>query len=270
MRILFLAWVLFAFQATHAASTSDIGDLVKDLSDDRFEVREDANIKLGRLPSKYAKKFALMSRDGQYDLETRTRLLRASRIIYLRKIFPTTERYLRLFGLIGFEYEAINYDEEYGCEGDRDWAEEEVEEEAEDGEEGPPWENGYKVVVTYPDTDADDKLRRWDLVIEVDGESPEEFFEVPISSDYNYSHYGPALAGKEYEFTVRRFSNIKAIEKRGWLHPPEAGEYKDIKIKVRAGHKNVWHVDQDVLEDIKKHGWIAFIESLPPVAPASP
>ena len=199
--------------------------LVERLGHEEFEVREDASGALvDDFPGDNVEKYLDLAERYKSRLEVSMRLRRAAKELFLRKVLPARAEYRRIMGVIGFSYSTqYNGYTVY--------------------KEGVPRENKYypnykskpmgiRVDSVWMCGPADGKLRKWDVIVRVDGKSYKDFISPALAK------HGPVEAGREYELTIRRYKEIEKIEKRGRgeiLFREDA--YELLTIKVVAGTK---------------------------------
>lgn len=224
--------LILALLVSFSASASELETLLARLEADDFDVRETATLELGQYPTEYAKKFLDMSRSAK-DSEIAYRLLVASRLVFENTIMISDPRWLRLYGTLE-------------ADGDMHWVYVQQQPEAE--------VYGYNVsgiLINFIVTDgvSDNKLYAWDFVVAINGK--QEFNPMPIE------------AGKEYEVTVHRYSDVEKIKTDG-LNSNSNLEFKELKVKITAGWKEERFVDQSAKENVREITWREYLIANPP------
>ena len=211
-----------------------------------FEEREAAEDSLLELPKEYF--FVLLdAREKEVMNEARPeviyRLTNAAVRLFYAKVLPTIRSYTDLWGDVGYsardQYESYEYYED----GDGG------------GSYGPyPYGDtiGHTVMFVDPFGPADGKLRKWDVIIEVNGVDPSEFF----SDIYYYDESekpGEVSPDEELRFKVRRPTeeSLKAIEERGVVQPKE-DELEDVEVVITTGTKRPCDVDMKYERFVRK------------------
>jgi hypothetical protein len=171
MRVLPILLILIC----SGAAAESASELLPLLSDDDFEIREAATERMGNLPGEYLPILKTLSAEAP-DPETRCRLRRVIRLVWERKVFAQTRRYLLLHGTAGFQYEfyyAIDIDPNGG------------------------FRSGTALKVTSVDADALKQLLTiGDIVSLIDGHSVDSF----AGGEPRYGFFAP---GTRHVLTVQ-------------------------------------------------------------------
>lgn len=234
---------VFAVLCVTSVCASDwdarLGRAVAELDARDFEIRERASMALEEFPPEYVEKFLDLSEELRDRPEVSARLRRGARALFMKKVLTKDSRYLRLFGQLGF-YCETQYSEynsrDYG-DGDLVWY-------PAAGSESV----GKRIDAVYgPEVG----LKKWDVIVKVDGEDYDEFFR------HDYSSWGLVEMGREYEFTVRRYRNIRDIESRNAII--QTDEYDVVKVRVKAMTKKSEFVDHGELRRLMSTAWRDFL-----------
>lgn len=246
MAIRFLI-VLALFSSSFIYAEIDLEPVLKSLNSPDYEERERASKVLEAMPGEWAGRLYRMSRQ-ETRLEVSARLALAARRVFMEKVLTQDERFLRLFGIMGFGVET-------------QWSEYYIDKDTHDGTDEDPYRwyptsesvaVGERVKYVWPDDRLDDKLLRWDVIVEVDGKSWEEFFKHPLAEQY-----GTTKPNREYELTVRRYRNRDEIARRGEII--QTDEYDLVKVKIWSTSKNSFEVDSEAVQKLQEQAWAAFL-----------
>lgn len=215
MRLLVLLFL------TSACAAQDVDHLIRLLNDDDFDIREEATEKLGHLHRNYACKLYRLS--FVVEPEVRIRLRRAVHQIVERQIIQKDDRWLRLHGAIGVEYESIYPDPPDTAVG-RGGGGSEQEYRAYYQWYRDRKAIGYKVSWIKIDSPAEDKLFWHDTIIEIDGRS------ITNVENDTLSTYGWLKLGKTLTLKVKRYKNHEKFDETHTPGPTDPTEEVIVKL----------------------------------------
>jgi hypothetical protein len=186
------------------AEEKDATTLIDKLTHDDFEIREAASRELESFPREFAARFLILSVAEATPAEAGERLAAAARIIFTEKIAPQDERWRRQHANLG-----ITFDRQYNVEryqpGGR-----------------PRVLTGLCVNWIDEVGPCHGKLKRWDVIMQIDGASVRE-------NDIDTA----ILAEAEHELTIYRYHDPEVARNRDFIDPNDTN-YDVLKIKVRA------------------------------------
>jgi hypothetical protein len=220
---LLVAFLAFAFAALGGEIEDSTKTVIRLLGSEDFEVRCAATNKLSLFGEEYIEKFLRLSKE-QDDPEIAERLRMAARRIFEAKVAVRDERWLKLYGDLGVEFNSLyNYS-------------------STDGSEAP---KTYVSFVAY-DGDAENKVKHCDLVLEVNGEKLGEHGECQSP-----------LAGREYVVKLRRYKNTEHLANTMTIDQDDK-DYEDLTVSIKVGWKEERFISKDEKESLLLSLWAEF------------
>lgn len=237
-----LALLLFL---ASACAAQDVDHLIKLLSDDDFDIREQATEKLGHLHRNYAARLYKLS--FVVEPETKMRLRTAVHQIVERQIVQKDDRWIRLHGWLGIEYSNVYS----GMEGHDEasymrWCRDRTVE-------------SYVIRWVSIDSPAADKLCNRDEITEVDGQSITE-----LEKSTNNS-WGWQKLGHIHTLKIKRIVQHEKFDDQH--EPPPGEETEEVIIRVKGilqpDYIVNWSADrqlssqiQEIFENDNKPKWL--------------
>lgn len=224
-------------------------DLIKQLADDNYDIREMATDKLGNTVASNIEKFLLMAIDEK-DAEVQMRLRSAARLIYERSVLRTENSWRDLHGTLDYEGQ-VRYSIKEQEPPDRP-PENIVEgamEKIKEYYQREYVEEGICVDWIPEGSPLEGKLERWDMIEKIDDRG---LYETAFRAD------------KEYELTVRRYKEPEKMytNENDCYVDKSNKDYEVLKIKIKAGWKSDEKVDQQKAHELREFLWREHLNTL--------
>lgn len=233
-----LALLLLAICCS-AFAEDDTDNLIKQLGDNEFDLREKATAKLSQYPEEYIEKFLNLAKDST-DPEIAYRLHLAAESVFIQKVLPKTDDWRKLYGSLGLEiFYATVYNKRYSAETP--------------GEPGHMYYEYDRAVLGVscvdPDSSCKGKINDFDVIVAIDELNLLDFYNGCYAVTPN-----TVIADKEYTVTLRRYKDTSSIHDNRQI-PGNEVESEALTVKVKAGWKDEQFVDQNKKEEIIKRHW---------------
>lgn len=199
------------------AAEADMNELIVNLGDQEFDVRDRATRKLSDLTPEYIKIFLDKAKEEK-DPEVAYRFRVIAEEIFEKKLLRTYKEYRQMFGC-------------FDCTMDRQFIVKTVEETVDDPTLVERIRRYFRRDYTYagvtiewiPDgSTLNGKCQRWDFVESIAGLARIE---------------DSPLADEEYEFTIRRYKDPSKMKTEEGFFDGDNKDYETLKVKVKAGWK---------------------------------
>lgn len=265
-----LATCSFAADAAEKAmdDVEVVNGLVKRMADEDFDVREAATEEASLMPLKWAKVLAKLATGyGPTDPEVAQRLKVAVIRLFVKRVLPTDDRWIRLHSRLDADMSVA-----YGDS----WVlrmlgiAEDILEDNGKGEDDPDYRKWRHyaaacrnkiLVVTGSWGTLNETLNTWDVVTKIDGKSITDAYDDP--SGRAMAGWGMYKAGQEYALTVRRPKNPDAISQRGCISGDDEF-FPEVIIKVKAVAEDdpvrAGRTSDSLLETVASCAWREFVE----------
>lgn len=219
--------ILLCF-VTGMALGSEMDDLVVQLGNDDFEIREKATAKLSDYPEEFVKKFLDMAQK-ENDPEIRYRLHVVAKHVFIRKVVSQSDDWLFLHGTLGIEITRQNI-----CKIEID-----------PNTNVRQWVNYETVFIIdfCKDEIVGDNIKQWDRIMSIEDVTLDQIKVKP---------------GKEYKITLRRYKNVEKIQNAQM--DLEDKEYEEKEVKIKAVEKEAKFVDPADEFRISETQWLAYYE----------
>ena len=190
---LFMILGLILAGSCHAA---EIDDLVKQLTNEDYDIRQTATDKLSKYPEEYIERFYKMSLATD-DPELRSRLRIASQGVFYKTRMQKNEEWLFFHGYLGLEGKTIQ----------QNVIVETTEKQKNANGEEVEIKHQYRydvigyIIEFISEDNKNEKIEQFDMIIEINGEKVENVYgSIKVKAD------------SEYKLKIRRFKDKKIFE----------------------------------------------------------